>query len=640
MDDQIGRHKRNVKKMIEAGAPEADIDAYLSGEGVTIEQMKAHKVTATPVAPVEPEIAAPKSSAALSGVSRGLTLGADQHVEAAMASLIPSNLMAGGADVRFGDYKGNLEKIRGRNSAIKKAAPKTFLASEIGAGIAGLGKVAKAGATATKLVHGSLTGTKKLAATTAALAADGAAIGGLSAGFDGKNTEEIKKSVKTGALAGGLGGVAVKALGRGFGAIAGRFKPSEQKAANALLKTAQASGKSPDQIKASFKSATDDGASEYMLMDALGEAGVRRANGISRSGGDGGKIIREGLDARQAGQSGRVVNILDDAFETGGKTGKQLYDDITAKLRTTDKANFSIVPDDMIQPTKALAASKVSPKNKAIQTRIERRMNNYTKMIGEGRVSTQRLIDIRRQVADDADKAFRSGNGNLGTQLKELKRSIDDDILAVSPKYREANKASSEIRGVREKIDEGVVAATRGRAGDIVDDVSVMSKDQTEAFRTGMADKLIAKTEGQAVGSNAARPLQSDRFKEISNALIPNAKKLQRQVDREGEMFANRARITGGSQTADNLADSTLNGTIPAILRGDYKSVLGTTFVEARNKLSGLDEPTRTEIARMLMSRSNDKLAVAAAKRLKEGKKLERAHVNLVYGAIITSTAN
>ena len=36
----FGRHKRNVKKMIDAGAPEKDIDAYLSGEGVTAEMMR------------------------------------------------------------------------------------------------------------------------------------------------------------------------------------------------------------------------------------------------------------------------------------------------------------------------------------------------------------------------------------------------------------------------------------------------------------------------------------------------------------------------------------------------------------------------------------------------------------------------
>ena len=36
----FGRHKRNVKKLIDAGAPEQDIEAYLSGEGVTAEMMR------------------------------------------------------------------------------------------------------------------------------------------------------------------------------------------------------------------------------------------------------------------------------------------------------------------------------------------------------------------------------------------------------------------------------------------------------------------------------------------------------------------------------------------------------------------------------------------------------------------------
>jgi hypothetical protein len=40
----IDRIKRNITKMIEQGAPESDIDAYVAEEGVTPEQLQAHKV--------------------------------------------------------------------------------------------------------------------------------------------------------------------------------------------------------------------------------------------------------------------------------------------------------------------------------------------------------------------------------------------------------------------------------------------------------------------------------------------------------------------------------------------------------------------------------------------------------------------
>lgn len=50
----LDKVKRNVGKMVAQGAPEDDIDAYLSGEGVTVDQVKAHKVGGPP-ASAEPQ---------------------------------------------------------------------------------------------------------------------------------------------------------------------------------------------------------------------------------------------------------------------------------------------------------------------------------------------------------------------------------------------------------------------------------------------------------------------------------------------------------------------------------------------------------------------------------------------------------
>jgi hypothetical protein len=45
----LDKAKRNVAKMVSMNAPEADIDAYISSEGLTIDQIKAHKVGAQPI---------------------------------------------------------------------------------------------------------------------------------------------------------------------------------------------------------------------------------------------------------------------------------------------------------------------------------------------------------------------------------------------------------------------------------------------------------------------------------------------------------------------------------------------------------------------------------------------------------------
>src|SRR5690242_17690228 len=58
----IARVKTNVAKMVDAGAPESDIDAYIAGEGTTPEALRSTPVTAGGLA-----------KAAGSGLVRGVT---------------------------------------------------------------------------------------------------------------------------------------------------------------------------------------------------------------------------------------------------------------------------------------------------------------------------------------------------------------------------------------------------------------------------------------------------------------------------------------------------------------------------------------------------------------------------------------
>lgn len=70
----LDKVKRNVSKMVQQNAPEEDIDAYLHGEGVTVDQVKAHKLgTGTP-----PPADAPQRStagdvfdSAMTGLAKG-----------------------------------------------------------------------------------------------------------------------------------------------------------------------------------------------------------------------------------------------------------------------------------------------------------------------------------------------------------------------------------------------------------------------------------------------------------------------------------------------------------------------------------------------------------------------------------------
>ena len=77
--------KSNIGKMIAQNAPEADIDAYLAGEGVSLDQLKANK-SAPP--PDKYQQAALDEDKAIGGadagftrrLAHGATLGADSTI--------------------------------------------------------------------------------------------------------------------------------------------------------------------------------------------------------------------------------------------------------------------------------------------------------------------------------------------------------------------------------------------------------------------------------------------------------------------------------------------------------------------------------------------------------------------------------
>ena len=90
----IARIKGNIGKMISQNAPEADIDAYLAGEGVSLDELKGNKSTppdkyqqaATDEATHLDAIGAPRDTGYTRRLTHGATLGADSTIVAGLAT--------------------------------------------------------------------------------------------------------------------------------------------------------------------------------------------------------------------------------------------------------------------------------------------------------------------------------------------------------------------------------------------------------------------------------------------------------------------------------------------------------------------------------------------------------------------------
>ena len=189
----IERHKRNVRKMIDGGATEQEIDGYLSGEGVTandlrtatpgqsqgrarleelrkrkrLSELRAKRDAAQNVQAIVPSKRKHKLPAhlqadanqhfqkainkagpidraigsAISNLGHDFTLGADDHFSAAVGSLIPLG------PERFGQYKNNLEIARQRRDIQTSKAPKSALVGRAAGLLGGGAALTKQGLT-------------------------------------------------------------------------------------------------------------------------------------------------------------------------------------------------------------------------------------------------------------------------------------------------------------------------------------------------------------------------------------------------------------------------------------------------------------------------------------------------------------
>lgn len=266
------RIKRNIGKMIDAGAPEADIDAYLSSEGFkSAEDFRTGKRAAAPVQ------AQGRSDAAANAFGQGATLGLGDELAATVRAALPgfSNWMMqrpfdgkltagpvtnvfttpddpqrGVSGIKGGEtlytppqpsppqtvstaptydqrYSDELTRQRGQTAADAKAYP----VMTTGANVAGT--LATAGALS--FLPGGQTllggGATSLPGAMVRGAASGAVLGGTQGFGEGEGGfDQRLKSAGTGAAVGGVVGGVLPAVGSGVGYLYEKFAPGALRA--------------------------------------------------------------------------------------------------------------------------------------------------------------------------------------------------------------------------------------------------------------------------------------------------------------------------------------------------------------------------------------------------------------------------
>lgn len=493
-------------------------------------------------------------------------------------------------------------------------------------GIATGAGIANAGGTLVKAGQG-------LGARTAAMAGEGAAYGGVTGFNEGDGLEgRLTGAAKGGLLGGAIGGALPGLWALGKAALApaiSNYQAWKDPAAAAqarVLRALSESGQAPDQVAQKVSDAAASGQGVYTLADALGNPGQNLASTVARAPGEGRTAITEFLENRQAGQGRRIAGALAEGFDAP-QTAQQTEAAMRANRSATANQNYGAARDsagsvnvtpaiDLIdQQVRPGVQGLLSPGTEVGSDTVSGLLTRARSMLTNGK---QQLSDFGEvlQVKKDLDAIIERASPTQQRSLIPVRDALDDQLAATSQPYANARDVFRQQSQAIDAIPQGKSAAMRGRMEDTIPAFQRMPTDQQAAFRVGYVDPLIESTQAAPPGVNKARPFMSDAHQAEFNAFAApgRAQTMQERLAREMEMFETRRIATGGSRTADNLANEEAAGIDPRIwwnaLRGDFGKAAANAIHASGNALTGNTPAVRSELASLLL-RSGDNADIA-----------------------------
>jgi hypothetical protein len=552
-------------------------------------------------------------------LAHGATLGADSTILAGLTT--PLEMIKRGTFNPVEGYnyaKAREDKIMG--DARENTGALGTAAEVLGGGVSGAG-LAQGGVTAGRF----LAPNAGFFARSGASAADAAGLGAATGAMEGNGLQErLTNALKGAGIGAGVGLVtpaALKLLGAAASPIVSHFQAwsnpaafSERQAARAMLE----SGIPTDELALRTVQAANEGQPQFTLADSMGNSGQRMLSTVARAPGEGRTDVVNTLESRQAGQGRRVASALAEGFDAP-QTAAQARTAMTAARDTAADAEYGAVRGNGGQVDVVPAINNIdrtigtgpAQQLHAPNDSIESALRPYRERLARVDPSDFEAVQrIRGDMADAAQSARQSGNGNRARLIGQAVRDLDAGMEAASPGYRQANANFRQRSQDIEAIDTGRAAALRGRPEDTIPTFQGQSPAGRGAFRTGYADPLIEQAQSAPFGANKARPLTSDAFRDEAAAIAPGNDMMQRRIGREMTMFETRNAALGGSKTADNLNDHAAMAVDPhlitQILTGNYHGAVRSVLAAGHNALSGNTPQVRKGIADILLQNGSN----------------------------------
>ncbi len=546
-------------------------------------------------------------------LAHGATLGADSTVLAGLRAPIEAIKRGVGLGEGYNYAKAGedltMDKARANTGMLGTAA------EVLGGGVSGAG-LAKYGLTFAR----ALAPEAGLLARSAASAGDAAGLGAFSGAMEGNTlAERFNNAMKGLAVGGAIGGLAPGALKLAGAALSpvvsnirARMDP-QGFAQSQIARGIHESGVDPNQISHDVLQAANDGQGAFTVADAMGNPGQRLLSTVTRAPGEGRTAAVAALDARQAGQARRVAGTLAEGFNAP-ETAAQTEARLTGARGAQADADFGAVrggaaPVDVVGTINHIDQTIGTGPGQALATPndgIEATLRGFRERLARVNPDDFSAVQrIRGEMADAAQSAAQSGNGNRARLIRGAASRLDAAMEAASPGYRAANANFAAASRNIDAVQSGRNAAMRGRTEDTIPAFQALAPPGKQAFRSGYADPLIADAQKSPFGTNAARPLTNPAFQDEAAAMAPGNPLMQRKLVRENTMFETRNQAMGGSKTMDNANDHAAMGIDPhlvgQVFAGNWHGALKTALAAGHNAFTGNTPAVRKAVGDILL---------------------------------------
>lgn len=551
--------KRNIGRMIDHGAPEADIEAYVASEGTSADALRSASMSA-------PIVQAPATiPGAIDNTVRQLVKGipilggAMENIAAAGDAATYPILGRGAAGQSFSDrYAKNLPAEQARDAAFESAHPIASTALNVGGAIAGTLPLAATaigaralglvGSTGVRVVQGGLGGT--------GIGAADAVTRGQHAGV--------------GAGVGGVVGMASPLIGRAAGAVVNRVAGATQEGVEGFV---------PNAVTKVARAMTDD-AVDPAALQRLGPHGMlvdmgpnlrSQGEALATQPGSASRIVGDAVTNRFQAAPTRITQGVDDtlgpyqnfrqtqdaAIASRRASGNAAYGQAFENARPVDVTPAVVYIDDVVRPGLSRHATG-GPAPDSIEG-VLGRVRNVLAGGNSQRIDARKLHVVKMDLDDDIEAALRNGRNNQARVLIDVRdRVVSGMDDATDGLYATARRQFRSDSAVINALDDGRDLFKKStRPDDVLALVREMPEAERHAFRIGARDAIDEVMGTARNDALAARTLfGKDWNRQKLTAVVgrERAEQLLGIIEREDTFAGTYAALQRGSQTRGRLA--------------------------------------------------------------------------------------